>query len=78
MLLSNYSDMEYIYNLDVEDFIELVVILKNKTIKEMEDKREEMLFHRWGYELPLMKEYITFADYKKLAYKKPIYGFFIC
>lgn len=63
--------MDYVFSLDVDDFIELMNTLNAKLLDKIEEKQEEMLFHRWGYELPLMKEYITFDAYKKLAYKKP-------
>ena len=63
--------MEYVYNLEVSDFIELTNTLNKQLIKEQEEKQDELLFHRWGYELPLMEKYMTFNDYKKLAYKKP-------
>lgn len=63
--------MNYVFSLEVDDFIELMNTLNARLINELEQKQEELLFYRWGFELPLMKEYITFSDYKKLAYKKP-------
>lgn len=63
--------MNYVFSLEPSDFIELINTLDDRLSKELQEKQDELLFHRWGYELPLMEKYISFKEYKDLVYKKP-------
>lgn len=58
--------MTFIFNLDTEDFLALL----NKTFendnKKFKDKQEELLLHRWGYEL-MVTTPISFEEYRMKA-----------
>jgi len=67
LLLSNYNDMNYIMDLDVRDFMNLLNELYKDIHRETKDKQEERLFHTWGYMLPMMKEPMDYPTYKRKA-----------
>lgn len=65
--MSNYSDIDFIMNLEVGDFIEMVEKSFERENEAAKLKRDELLLHRWGYELPFMEEVLTFNEYRDLA-----------
>lgn len=59
LLLSRYSNMDFVMNLEVDDFIDLVE-------KAMEKKRDEDFFAVWRGLVPHMNQdnFISFEEYK--------------
>lgn len=68
--MSNYNDINFILDLEIDDFIGLREKLAEKEEKELEDKRDEFLLHRWGYELGHMEKVIQFEEYRDIAIGK--------
>lgn len=68
--MSNYNDLNFIFNLDIEDFLDLVEEALRKEDLARKDKQEELLLHRWGYELMFMEKPIQFEEYKDIAFGK--------
>lgn len=67
MLLSNYSDINFILELDADTFIKLIdETIEIESVKR-DDKIDEFLLHRWGYELDYMENPIGFEEYRKIA-----------
>lgn len=53
--------------LDAETFIEFIEeTIEVESIKR-EDKINEFLLHRWGYELDYMEKPISFEEYREIA-----------
>lgn len=50
--------MSYVMSLDIESFLLLVN-------KAAENRQEEALFNRWGYELPVTEKPISWEEYRK-------------
>lgn len=75
MLLSNYSDIDYVFSLDFEDFEKLVLKLIESKIEEKKEEYEkdieDKLYFRWVYEMPYLEQKISFQKYKELAFEKP-------
>ena len=63
--------MEYIFNLEIVDFIELLETLDSNIKEEFGNKQDELLLHKWGYELIFMDEYMTLGEYIDLSKSKP-------
>lgn len=69
--MSNYNDLNFIFNLDIEDFLDLVEEALKKEDLARKDKQEELLLHRWGYELMhhcFMEKPIQFEEYKDIIF----------
>ena len=62
--------MNYVMDLDVEDFTLLVEQMLKKKHDDLEAKREERFFNIWGYQLPIMKEPLNYHEFKKRYYNK--------
>lgn len=67
MLIKHYGSLDLIYELDGEDFIDFVYKAFEINNKINEEKIDELLLHRWGYELPFMEEVLDFNQYRSLA-----------
>ena len=66
-MLSNYNDINFILELDADTFIKLIdETIEIESVKR-EDKIDEFLLHRWGYELNYMEKPIGFEEYRKIA-----------
>lgn len=64
--------MTFIFNLDVEDFLGLVRKAFEVENKKREEKQDEFILHRWGYELPYMEKRMQLFEYRKLVFgEKP-------
>lgn len=64
--------MEFIFNLETEDFIDIVLKAFERHNNEQELRMEEMLLHQWGYQLfPLMEEPMSFEQYKSESMGAP-------
>ena len=60
--------MNYVMDLEVEDFTLLVEQMLKRKHDDLEVKREERFFNTWGYQLPIMKEPLNYHDFKKKHY----------
>ena len=56
--------------LDPYDFFNLVGVLFEAKIEEQEAKEEERLFNLWGYQLPLMKDPMSYWDFRRKVEEK--------
>ena len=69
-MLSNYNDINFILELDADTFIKLIdETIEIESVKR-EDKIDEFLLHRWGYELSYMEKPIGFEEYRGIALGK--------
>ena len=70
-LLSNYSSVDFIFDLEVDDFLEVL----NKSLErdkqrieaenlERDNKVDEILVHLWGYQLPFLEKKISYGAYR--------------
>lgn len=75
MLLSNYSDLDYIFDLDFDDFKALVEKMIESNLEEQREEYEkdieDKLFFRWVFETTYMEKRPSFDEYKKMLIKKP-------
>ena len=62
--------MNFVMDLEVEDFTLLVEQMLKKKHDDLEVKREERFFNIWGYQLPIMKEPLNYHEFKKKYYNK--------
>lgn len=68
MLIKHYGSLDLIYELDGEDFIDFVYKAFEKENNRNKEKFEELLLHRWGYELNYgMERFVGFEEYRRIA-----------
>lgn len=67
MLVKHYGSLDLIYELDGEEFVNFTFKAFEIDKKRNEEKIDELLLHRWGYELPFMEEPLDFNQYRNLA-----------
>ena len=54
--------------MDGEIFVKFMDVVYKKELERVKEKRDELLLHRWGYELPLMEKVVHFERYREMAY----------
>lgn len=69
-MLSNYSDLAYVFNLDVRDFIELVERMLASEVEKAEKEVENKLYFRWVMDMLFAEEPMNFQKYKERAFEQ--------